>query len=870
MICRKNESKTGLKVVLPFLVLAGVFSLIGFRPAVSRAAVKTPVFSSSSGSYSQSFQLSMNADEGCRVYYSTDGSIPGPGNAGSREYSAPILVQDRNGEPNVLAAQENTNKMYMVPGDPEGYVQIPFISADDVPKATVIRAIAVNSGTGEESKVVTKTFFIGNNLEKYGDTPVISMVTDPKNLLDDEIGILVTGRGMRWADYNYNQSGREWEREANIEYFDENKKFAFSTGAGIRVQGGYNRRQGQKSLNVYFREEYGMKNLSNYRLIPDAVRADGTPVQKYKSFVLRNGGNDGEYTKMRDAFTQSLLSDRNFTTQAGRPCVVYLNGEYWGFYTLVEKYGTNYLEEKYGVNEDNVIIIKTGSIDEGLPEDMRLYDEYREYESMDMSVAENYQEFCEEADIQSFIDYFAAQTFISNEDWPDNNYRLWRTRTVEPGNPYGDGKWRWMMYDTEFAMGLYNGGMVSDGIGRILYNNSSARNTIMFRNLMNNPDFCKQFVTTMMDLCSVNFEYEAGVKKLYEMADVYGLLIDDYYTRFGIEWRNFDDKINEVGSYLLNNKISMPEIYLPMYFSSRTGISSNNLSEVTLTTNYNGTVLPGVSIKLNTVTPDLSAGRWTGRYYSSLPVTVTAGEVQGYEFSGWTVTGGTVSDPSRQTTTVTFNSDTVITADYKIKPLPPGETAAPPNHTEMPPEQTEAPPNQTEIPPGQTGTPPEPTVIPPGQTTAPPEDSPQHFTVTFQSNGGTKSRPMIEIIENSKIKSPDNPKKKGYSFAGWYRDAQYRKAWNFNTDTVSGNITLYAKWKAKTITLTFHANKGKIGGKNRVKIKAVYGKKIKIPKKPKRNYYKFKGWYTKKKGGRRIAKKIKVPAVSKVYYARWK
>ncbi len=1383
---KRKERKVCRQILRYVTAFTGILFFAGFLPAVSEAAVKAPVFSQDSGIYGYPFQLSVSADSDCTVYYSEDGSIPVPDGGGEKKSSLLISVKDRNGEPNVLSAQKNTERMYMAPGDPEGYEEIPFLSAYDVPKATVIRAVAVNNGTGERSKVITKTYFIGNDLEKYGDVPVISLVTDPKNLVDDVTGILVTGLGTRWSNYNYNQSGREWEREADIEYFDENKEFAFRSGVGIRVQGGYNRRKGQKSLNVYFREEYGMKNLSNYRLIPDACRADGTPVQKYKGFVLRNGGNDGEYTKMRDAFTQKLLADRNFTTQAGRPCVVYINGEYWGFYTLIEKYGTDYLEEKYGVNEDNVIIIKVGELDEGLPEDMKLYEDYRKYENIDMSVPANYEEFCEAADIQSFIDYFAAQTFISNEDWPNNNYRLWRTRTAEPGNPHGDEKWRWMMYDTEFAMGLYNSGYVSDGISRLLYNTPSAENTVMFRNLMKNPEFCRQFVTTMMDLCNVNFRYETAVQMLYEMSGVYGLLIEDYYTRFGIGWRNFDLKIGEVDGYFSSIHDMMQKQYLPGHFAALTGISSSNLADVTLTAKYNNAVLPGASIKLNTVTPDLSAGKWTGRYYSSLPVTVTANVPKGYEFDGWTVTGGTAEDPSGQTTEVTFQGNTEITANYKVKKLPdyviinqvygtgddtngavshgfielynptgepipldgysiqyapgegawqkynldgkemepkqsflirctgvinqtprytvadadldwnikisnrafevalvsdqetlpdrvltaqdkervidlvgaqntssdskrnfegtlftgiskqksvcrksffdndnngadfvaydyrvpedgvtdgmlgqirprysgdgkwgvllnakppvitkqiyvknakrggtavlevgteaneniilsyqwyqcstrnsddaesilhanrpvyevptetagtfyyyckvtatdpeavenqqavsdsvitevnvvdenagnpadhviinqaygsgddgesavshgfvelynptdqdislndytlqyaagksgntpdrpnqwkaldlkdqtikahhsflvlcdPGVKAAAPRYTiakydkkwditisnrafqfalvksksVLSPQITNEeyentvdmmgavndpaagdkvyhfegsfcligiskqksarrksvddrnetagdfesldyrstgisdsrleevfprysgdgewgigpvkPPEITPDPPVTTTKPPETTRPPVQETeepadTAPPASPPsdlsqRRFTVTFQSNGGTKIKAVAGVFGNSRIKKPKNPVKKGYVFAGWYREAGCKHAWNFGKDTVKGNTTLYAKWKAKTITLTFHANKGKIGKKSKIKSKAVYGKKIKTPRKPKRKSYKFKGWYTKKKGGKRITNKSKVPVKNKVYYAHWK
>jgi hypothetical protein len=187
-----------------------------------------------------------------------------------------------------------------------------------VPKGTVIRAIAVDS-SGKQSSVLTRTYFIGDNLAAYGNNRVISIVTDPPNLVDKNYGIMVRGTSN---EYNFDQKGREWEREAYLEIFEgnESRSVPLSTGMGIRTHGGFSRSVGQKSLNVYFREEYGLNNLRNYDLIPGAVKADGkTPVERYKSFMLRNGGNDFEYTKFYDVFLQDLMSDRSFTTQAGVP-----------------------------------------------------------------------------------------------------------------------------------------------------------------------------------------------------------------------------------------------------------------------------------------------------------------------------------------------------------------------------------------------------------------------------------------------------------------------------------------------------------------------------------------------------------------------
>jgi hypothetical protein len=642
-------------------------------------------FSHNSGLYSQQFTLALTAAAGSVIYYSTDGSIPSPDKAGKGtvfKYSAPITVKNRNGSPNVLATRANITQMHMVPDDPRGSIPTLYYPTDNqVPKATVIRAIAVDS-RGKQSGVVTKTYFIGNNLANYGNNRVISLVTDPYNLLDVNYGIMVRGTPeKRWPYYNFNIKGREWEREAYLEIFEGNgssRSVPLSTGAGIRVRGGWSRAPGQKSFSVYFREEYGLNNLRNYNLIPGAVKSDGkTPVERYKNFMLRNGGNDIDYTKFYDVFLQSLISNRSFTTQAGVPCVVYLNGEYWGPYNLQEKYSDNHTEYKYGVNKDNVISFDNGELDDGMAADEALFWQMMDMRHNDMSNQSNYNAFCAVFDIDNFADYWAAEIYIYNEDWPQNNYRAWRVRNTEPGNPYGDKKWRWQVFDTEFAVGIYNGGGVTnqsgvDAFAKILNGESKGHhNNQLFKALLANNDFCRRFVNAMMDLYNVNFHPDNYLPKLANYEATYKPLMDGYFDRWGYpgnSWTTvFENKAHDVKVYLNDIRDTMVYHYLPTYFGgysgiSNLGISANNLCNVTVSV----TGVSGASIKINTITPNLASGSWAGKYYAAVPITVTASAPpSGYEFDGWTIMGGAAASPSALTTTINITGNAQIIAKYK-------------------------------------------------------------------------------------------------------------------------------------------------------------------------------------------------------------
>jgi hypothetical protein len=661
---------------------------------INLGEVKELTFSHKSGLYEKQFNLTIAAVEGSEIYYSTDGSVPSPNKAGNGyvfKYSSPITVKDRNGEKNVLAAEQNSKNFFGYEDDPRGSMPKIYVPKDSqVPKATVIRAIAVDS-KGKQSGVATKTYFIGNNLADYGSNRVLSLVSDPYNLVDVNYGIMVRGNSKnRWDSnppYNFRRKGADWEREANLEIFEGNtssRSVRLSTGVGIRVRGGWSRAAGQKSFSVYFKEQYGIKNLKNYALIPKdttlgttgAVKADGkTPVATYKGFMLRNGANDSEYTKFYDVFLQDLLSDRSFSTQASVPCVVYLNGEYWGPYNLQEKYSDNHTEYKYGVKKENVISFDNWELDDGNKGEESLFWNMVDMAKNDMSNQANYNSFCAVFDIDNFIDYWAAEIYIYNEDWPHNNFRLWRTRNTEADNPYGDKKWRYQMFDTEFAMGIYNSGGLKgqsdkDAFDKILTGSESGnQNNKLFKALLANPDFCRKFVNTMMDLYNINFHPDNYLPKLNNYAAVYKPLMNGYFSRWGRPWETvFQNKVDEAKKYLNDIRPAMVNNYLPTYFGGYSGIanisvSGGNLRDVTLSV----TGAPGASIKINTVTPKLTSGTWKGKYYSGVPLTVTANVPTGYEFTGWTVTNGNAASPSALTTTVNFTGDTQITANYKAK-----------------------------------------------------------------------------------------------------------------------------------------------------------------------------------------------------------
>ena len=112
------------------------------------------------------------------------------------------------------------------------------------------------------------------------------------------------------------------------------------------------------------------------------------------------------------------------------------------------------------------------------------------------------------------------------------------------------------------------------------------------------------------------------------------------------------------------------------------------------------------------------------------------------------------------------------------------------------------------------------------------------YTVTFDSNYGSTVSNQ-EIVEGGKVAKPADPVKDDYVFKGWYVDSNRVTPWNFDTDIVTENITLYAKW-VSAFTVTF-SNTGNSSVASQV---VGYGDYAEEPTEPTKSYYEFAGWFT--------------------------
>lgn len=111
----------------------------------------------------------------------------------------------------------------------------------------------------------------------------------------------------------------------------------------------------------------------------------------------------------------------------------------------------------------------------------------------------------------------------------------------------------------------------------------------------------------------------------------------------------------------------------------------------------------------------------------------------------------------------------------------------------------------------------------------------KQYTVTFDGAGGSETQ-SATVVALTCVTKPADPTKDHYTFAGWYNGDT---AWNFEVDTVEGNMTLTAHWTPKSYTVTFDSD----GGTDVANETVVYNTTVTKPNDPEKEHYDFAGWY---------------------------
>jgi hypothetical protein len=641
------------------------------------AALPAPQFSQSAGFYENAFNLSIsNPDPSAEIRYTLDGSEP---IETSPLYTAPIAISNRAGDPNGISMIQSTFDDYWV---------APSVNIE---KYTVVKARAFKAGH-LPGDVATSTYFVGSNIKNRFNMPVISLSTDASNFFDYTKGIYITGKVFadslaanpsmpigETTPANFTQLGDDWERESNVEFFEHGGALGFSQAMAVNIHGAYSRLHRQHALNLKGGKGFDDPNSIKYPIFPGLVQTSGMTKQKdlvskditkFGEFMLRNNGSDWGYSMFRDALAQSLFAHRALATQAYRPCVVYLNGEYWGIHDLREKLNQDYLMSHYGVPKTtSTILFNEGVLYQGDPSGANDYVDLVAYiSSNDLSQSANYEYVKTKMDVENYAEFYIAELYLNNTDWPGSNIRYWKKNVpYNPNSEYGhDGRWRWVLQDLDLTMSSDqpDGDFTFNALKKVTTAGGPAWpnpdwSTVILISLLKNQDFRNLFINLMADHMNSSLK----PKRMMDAVDQFRSLIEAEMPAHIARWNAPAD----MGSWYAELDILKNFAAKRPGFQYQHNLQYFGLSDTVHVTLNVSDALQG-KIRINYIEVDeylpgvnQNVYPWMGTYYKNVPVKLYAMAYPGYKFVKWE---GDINSTD-QVVTLDNSADAQVTAVFE-------------------------------------------------------------------------------------------------------------------------------------------------------------------------------------------------------------
>ena len=437
--------------------------------------------------------------------------------------------------------------------------------------------------------------------------PVISIATNPKNLYDNKIGVYVDGtNGVSGRNHGASNINMDWERPVNFEYITPDGEMAVNQEAEFVISGGWSRHYAPSSFKIKGTNRYeGKKTIDYYPFFPNK------PYNKFRQIMIRNGGNDNNsqaHGRVRDAMTQQVLMSSGFycDCQDYQPVHVFFNGTYLAQLNLREPNNRYHGYANYGYDDDEMDAFEYSN---GYFQMAGTKDAFNRWKNLaqNCSSSNTYEQLKELVDIDEVVNFFAAISYIGCSDWICNNNNVKGYRSLP------DGKFKLTLHDQDWGWSNSNGVQLLEG-------NYGNELLSIYNNMKRgSEDFRRRFVDAYCILHGSVFTSERcsgicdGICRLVEPA---------------LSWEN-----KEPWTSYREQQAAM------------TGNSSRNSRINSLRSAYG--LGSGMAVKFSANVPGAAflingqpvpTATFNGMLFA--PVTLEASAPAGYNFVGWSKTGG--------------------------------------------------------------------------------------------------------------------------------------------------------------------------------------------------------------------------------------
>lgn len=445
------------------------------------ALADSVTFSVRGGVYDGDIELELGCDnEDAVILYTLDGSEP---DITSYIYKEPLQIRNEC-RPNRYTTQKCVNDSEEFNNADVSY------GVNEVYKAVVVRARVLRDGRLSED-IQTNTYF----MDSQYSLPLVSLTTNPDSLFDQKDGKYVLGSSYYTAKKygidnieigNYSISD---DIDGNIEIYRDrecivNDRVTFSiAGSASRMS------NVQKSLNVKISQDtingahFGTKDTYEYDCL--TLRGTGSSSEELHRYGYAS------------SFGTNLLQPLDIGAQSGEPCILFIDGEYWGIYFLTEPKGKAYIEQHYQVAKKDIEIVKPYEY-MTTPAFDALYEQIAAKDFRDDAA---YEWLRTQIDVDNYIQFVIAEAYFGNQDGlkcGDHNLYLWR----ESG-----GRWKWQAFD--FDATFVDGDNYFKDLRDFVFNGEGEDkknfSIFLFQKLWQNNQFRVAFSEELDQLCSTVF-----------------------------------------------------------------------------------------------------------------------------------------------------------------------------------------------------------------------------------------------------------------------------------------------------------------------------------------------------------------------------
>jgi len=343
---------------------------------------------------------------------------------------------------NLSSPDPNVSIYYTLDGDEPTTASTLLTGPISLTTTTVIRAIAISN----DPQILNS--FIESNTYFINDTHTMPILSISGGQLEDLIEF-----GNGWTS----------EPPGAIEYFDAAGNLIDEGVGGYNKHGNDSWAYDQRGFDFIMRDQMGYNYAIRHQIFRTKPSRD-----EYQRLIIKAAANDNypfeDGAHIRDAFVHSLSHEGELLMdeRTYEPCILYLNGRYWGVYELREKIDDNDFTEHYfqqsvpfSGSEDNVWFLKTwgGTWEEyGAPVAQPAWDALRTFiNGNNMAPGPAFDYVDSLYNWRSLVDYFVLNSMIVSQDWLNWNTAWWRgTDTLGTKK-----KWRYTLWDMDASFGHY-------------------------------------------------------------------------------------------------------------------------------------------------------------------------------------------------------------------------------------------------------------------------------------------------------------------------------------------------------------------------------------------------------------------------------